>query len=201
MGEVSTVRAAMPVSHHQFWLVDDDRLPRPSGAPGNGLVLPGAPGTAVIYTGIHTGVVGLTVDARDAAPAEVELDGWDEVVEVSLTVPAGRLRAVPPMADGPPLPPLTAVAGDHRLRVHARGRDTAVDGVTREPEEEYLIVAWPAPAAPERVYLVSDEYGASLRRAAGATPADPAARRPATRADDPNRSALDARLRRARGDR
>src|SRR3954452_13211296 len=98
MGEVSTVRAAMPVSHHQFWLVDDDRLPYPSGAPGNGLVLPGAPGTAVIFTRIHTGMVGLTVEARAAAPAEVELDGWDEVLEVSLTVPAGRLRAVPPMA-------------------------------------------------------------------------------------------------------
>ncbi|WP_229877020.1 hypothetical protein [Streptomyces bluensis] len=36
--------------------------------------------------------------------------------------------------------------GDYRLRVHARGRDTAVDLAPDELTEWYLIQAWPAPA-------------------------------------------------------
>ena len=39
---------------------------------------------AVIATGIHTGVVGDTTEARLTPPASVELDAWDEVVEVSV---------------------------------------------------------------------------------------------------------------------
>ncbi|NKQ24560.1 hypothetical protein HF200_08875 [Streptomyces galbus] len=52
---------------------------------------------------------------------------------------------------------------DYRLRVHARGRDTAVDLAPDEVTEWYLIQAWPAPPAPVTVLRQSDNYGASLR--------------------------------------
>jgi hypothetical protein len=53
--------------------------------------------------------------------------------------------------------------GDYRLRIHARGRDTAVDLAPDEVTEWYLIQAWPAPAAPVAALRHSDNYGASIR--------------------------------------
>lgn len=116
-----------------------------------------------------------------------------------MNAPAGHLRPVAMMTEGPDqFPDLTMGPGDHRIRVYARGRDTEVDGVAEEPFEAYRIVAWPHRPEPERTYRQSDGYGASLREVAARTPV---VRRPAERLDDPQRSILDARLRRARDNR
>ncbi|MFF1300017.1 MULTISPECIES: hypothetical protein [unclassified Streptomyces] len=53
--------------------------------------------------------------------------------------------------------------GHYRLRVHARGRDTAVDLSPHEITEWYLIQAWPAAAREARVLSQIDRYGASVR--------------------------------------
>ncbi|MDX2937000.1 hypothetical protein [Streptomyces ipomoeae] len=53
--------------------------------------------------------------------------------------------------------------GEYRLRVHARGRDTAVDLAPDEVTEWYLIQAWSAPAHDVTVLRHSDGYGASVR--------------------------------------
>ncbi|QJT07366.1 hypothetical protein G9272_43545 [Streptomyces asoensis] len=53
--------------------------------------------------------------------------------------------------------------GDYRLRIHARGRDIAVDLAPDEVTEWYLIQAWPAPAVPVTVRRSRDSYGASVR--------------------------------------
>ncbi|RRR82655.1 hypothetical protein EHS43_16310 [Streptomyces sp. RP5T] len=53
--------------------------------------------------------------------------------------------------------------GDYRLRVHARGRDTAIDQAPDQITEWYLIQAWPAAAQPARVLRQTDSYGASVR--------------------------------------
>ncbi len=71
------------------------------------------------------------------------------------------------MDDPPDLPVLTpAGPGSYRVRVHARGRDTAPDGVAEEPLEDYLLTVWPAPPRSDTVYKQTDEYGATWRRQA-----------------------------------
>ncbi len=51
----------------------------------------------------------------------------------------------------------------HRLRVHARGRDTAIDLAPDEVTEWYLIQVWPAPVEDAVVLRHTDSYGASVR--------------------------------------
>ncbi len=53
--------------------------------------------------------------------------------------------------------------GDYRLRVHASGRDTAVDVTPEEVTEGYLIQAWPASLQNVSVLRQRDSYGASHR--------------------------------------
>ena len=181
----------MRVTHHQFWLLDTGQRPQPSIRVLNGLIGTGS-GVAVIYTGIHTGVVALSVQARDRAPGPDDLTGWDEVVDVSLAAPAGHLRPAALMSQTDPLPDLTAAGpGDYRVRVHARGRDRNVDGVDEEPAEEYHIVVWPQAPEPERIHRSGDGYGASVRRSVAAAP--PVRERPV----DPRQAMIDEVLRRA----
>jgi len=158
-------------SDHLFWVVDIGHTPAAPFAPENGLVVVTQPGAAVIFTGVHTGYVSVEVQVLDSAPEQADESGWDEVVEVSMQAPRGRVSVLGPMAyNRGVLPELTpAGPGDYRLRVHARGRDTLVDGVATEPVEDYLIVVWPAQPATERRYKQSDGYGADLRRTAART--------------------------------
>ena len=53
--------------------------------------------------------------------------------------------------------------GSYRLRVHACGRDTAIDLAPDEVTEWYLIQVWPAPAQDVAVLRQTDSYGASVR--------------------------------------
>ncbi|WP_262705051.1 MULTISPECIES: hypothetical protein [Streptomyces] len=136
-----------------------------SFTPDNGLVFTNMPGVTVVVTGIATGDVNVTVEVRRDAPRHVELDTWDEVVDQSLTAPTGNVR-VRGLADDPPdLPLLTPYGpGTYRVRVHARGRDTAPDGATFEPVEDYRIIIWSAPQVTDTVHKQTDAVGSSWRR-------------------------------------
>ena len=54
-------------------------------------------------------------------------------------------------SDGPENVPVLSPEGlgHYRIRIHARGRDTAVDMTTDEPVEHYLVQSWSAPPAAE----------------------------------------------------
>lgn len=107
---------------------------------------------AAVFTGIHTGRVGVAVEVRTRP--------------VTVVYAVGRIRVVGLFGDLPEqLPNLTPNGpGDDRVRVHARGRDTGHASHTlAEPVEDYLILVWPAPAAPETIHKHSDDYGAMLR--------------------------------------
>jgi hypothetical protein len=154
----------VPVSYHTFYLVDTEHYPANPAATTNGLVDP-APDAAVIHTGVHSGVIHAEVHALTAPPATLDTDVWDDVAEVSIHTSTGQLR-IGCLGKDPvePFPLLTpGEAGDYRIRVHTRGRDTDIDGVAFEPVEDYLIQVWPAPPAAERVYKQTDHYGAQLR--------------------------------------
>lgn len=106
-----------------------------------------SPTSAVVRTGVASGVVRLTCVALDEAPAEVDPD-WEDICEVSL-----HTTDMPLLATGWEVGADVEKAdrldghgsGTYRLRVHARGRDTDVDGAVFEPVEDYLILGWPAP--------------------------------------------------------
>jgi hypothetical protein len=172
---MATARGTVNVSHHMFYLTDDGLLPQPPFTPTNGLVV-ARPGAAVIFTGASSGVVEIQVEVHGDSPPMVSTDGWDEVVETTVQVPRGRLAVDAPMANAPDLPVLTpAGPGSYRIRVHARGRDTAPDIVAFEPAEHYLITVWPSPPAPEAVHKQTDRYGETLRQSAAQAPSIPLA--------------------------
>ncbi|HVV08543.1 DUF6461 domain-containing protein [Amycolatopsis sp.] len=132
-------------------------FPTHTGFSANGLV-DVVDGGVAIRTGLDEGTVAVRLHVLAAAPDEVDLADWDEVVEVSWTAKTGFasvLSPIRPTPDGlreqtPPWP------GDYRVRVHARGRDEADD-------ESYELLVWGAPAAPEIVHKRIDRLGHRLR--------------------------------------
>ncbi|MER6039015.1 hypothetical protein ABT133_34790 [Streptomyces sp. NPDC001835] len=157
-------RGLVPVQYHQFQINDEDGpagpdLPRTH----NGLVEV-QDGIATVHTGIHTGDVDVTVTLHTGAPDPGGAE-WDEIVEVSLQSLSGELMVRGLMDDlDEELPVLSFDGpGDYRLRIHARGRDTATDLAPDEVTEWYLVQAWPAPPHDARVLRQTDSYGASVR--------------------------------------
>jgi hypothetical protein len=162
--EVERGSGRVPVQYHQFNISDEDG---PTGADleagHNGLVQV-TDGVTVVLTGIHTGEVDVTVTLHETEPAP-GTDDWQEIVEISACSTSGDLMVRGLMDDlDEELPVLSfSGPGDYRLRIHARGRDTAVDLAPDEVTEWYLIQAWPTPAAPVAVLRQNDGYGASVR--------------------------------------
>ncbi|WP_405668955.1 hypothetical protein OG379_40355 (plasmid) [Streptomyces sp. NBC_01166] len=166
----------LEVSYGQYWIVGDvfdvtewdytgfNGLIASLNAPG-GLAVAGQ--FAVIMTGTETGGVFVTVDVRREPPADVDVSRWDDVVEVSLSLPGDQPIIT---ADGPDtgLPDLTeAQPGPFRVRVHARGRDAGYERVMvysdEAPVEEHLVIIWPATTAPEITHKLTDQVGKEIR--------------------------------------
>lgn len=187
--DVIVATGVVHVTYHQLGVIDAT----PEGiyfpvvpAPATNRLVDVYEGAAVVSTGIHTGVVAVTTEVRPGPPPTVEVDEWDEVVEVSLDVPGGDARLA--LLDSVPdtYPCLTpAGPGTYRLRAHARGRDTAIDGVAFEPFEHYLLALWPAPAAATAVHKETDRYGAGWH---DYDPAAPPARPPSREEWEPSRT-------------
>ncbi|UUU23548.1 hypothetical protein [Streptomyces sp. DSM 40750] len=128
----------------------------------NGLVS-AIDGAIEVSTGIHTGNVQVTVELHAVKP-EPAAD-WEEIAEISWQSPSGEVLVAPLMDDPVDLPSLASQgSGPYRLRVHARGRDTAVDAaVVDEVVESYLLQSWPAAQQDALLVRASDTYGAQLR--------------------------------------
>jgi hypothetical protein len=141
----------------------------------NGLVTV-APGSAMVWSGTHTGHVKLTLDLRPDLPP-LDLDAWDEVVEVTVAFATGQAHVTEwggtPRRELPNL--ARAGPGSYRLRCHARGRDQA-SGLALPPgipvddddaiefvDEAHLLAIWPAPPGDVVVYQATDQFGADRR--------------------------------------
>ncbi|MEU2057150.1 hypothetical protein [Streptomyces bungoensis] len=157
-------RGLVPVQYHQFQISDEDGPAGPDLPRTHNGLLEVQDGIATVHTGIHTGDVDVTVTLRTGAP-DPGGTGWEEIVEVSLHSVSGELMVRGLMDDlDEELPVLSFDGpGDYRLRIHARGRDTATDHAPDEVTEHYLIQAWPAPAQDARVLRQTDSYGATVR--------------------------------------
>ena len=133
----------------------------------NGLVS-AAGGAIEVTTGIHTGNVEVTVEPHSQRPDPAP--DWEEIAEISCHSPSGEVLVTPLMDDPADLPSLASQGpGRYRLRVHARGRDTAVDEtMVGDVLESYLIQSWLAPHQEALLVQATDAYGAEVR----AQPAD-----------------------------
>ncbi|MGW4368942.1 hypothetical protein ACWEKT_25170 [Nocardia takedensis] len=132
-----TETGAVQVDHHQFLLAAPTVDTTDIAAEGN-LIWTG-PGFVTVLTGIAYGPVTLTVEIT-TTPSP--LDGWEQVEE---TVIDSRhdLRVITLDGEAPadfsPIP-----SGHYRVRVHARGRDSAEAGMeATEPTETYLVTLTP----------------------------------------------------------
>ena len=151
------------MSYHQFVIIDDDLVgpSRGSVKAATNTGLAGAePGAVTILTGIHTGHVRVAVKVYSTSPP-LDVASWEDVVEVSLRSRTG-VMVVRGLEDDAPqgLPnPAHSGPGDYRVRVHATGRDVAVDLTASDPVEDYLVETWPADPHPPAVHKMTSGYG------------------------------------------
>ncbi|WP_328502190.1 hypothetical protein OG828_23060 [Streptomyces sp. NBC_00457] len=114
-------------------------------------------------TGIHTGHVQVTAELHAQRPDVAA--GWEEIAEISGNSPSGEVLVTHWMDDPADLPSLASQGpGPYRLRVHARGRDGAVDQTPLDDVvESYLIQSWPAAHQDALLVKATDAYGAQVR--------------------------------------
>lgn len=164
------------VMYSQYILEEaDGELGEAPFAGGNGLIwVDPKGGAAVVMTGLDNGALPVTVEVLDHEPPP-ELQAWDDVVEVSMTITGdGFTLYGPPFlerAQGVSLPAAPGQTRSYRLRVHALGRDRgrevfSVDTQAgEETVETHQILLWPAPHAPDTHWKLTDNVGAEIRAA------------------------------------
>jgi hypothetical protein len=169
---MSSLSAA--VTDNRFWIAEspdlenaglgnaglENSMPEDTDFAENGLVVV-VPGGVVVRTGSAASHQRVTIEVLAEPPAELDLTGWDEVVDISWTAVQGGAKISgtvdrnPHMWRGhhtwesPPWP------GDYRLRVKAQGRD--------EADDNYHLAIWQAPAEPGIVHKKTDRLGHRLR--------------------------------------
>ncbi len=119
---------------------------------GNGLAV-AVPGGVAVRTGLGQGQVPVSTRILEAAPDEVELDWWDEVVEISWRAERGDATLSESASRHLRTPPWPR---DFRVRVHAIGRDG-------EERERYELLLWQGPPGPDIVHKRGDKLGYVVR--------------------------------------
>lgn len=169
MHESANTRTALVQAQYHLFQITDLQGPVADDldATHNGLVS-AAGGAVEVMTGVHTGNVRVTVELHSQRPDSAA--GWEEIAVISCDSPSGEMLVTPLMDDPADLPSLASQGpGRYRLRIHARGRDTAVDQTTVDGVmESYLIQSWPTAHQDALLVKATDSYGAQVR----AQPAD-----------------------------
>ncbi|MFJ5774308.1 hypothetical protein [Streptomyces sp. NPDC093094] len=164
MNEADRTHTALVFTEYHLFRITD-----PQGAVSddldpnhNGLVSATA-GDIEVLTGIHTGDVEVAVELHTRRPDPAA--GWEEAAEISCRSPSGDLLVTPLMDDPADLPSLAHQGpGGYRLRLHATGRDRAVDGTsTHGVVESYLVQSWPAAHQDAFLVKAADAYGSGVR--------------------------------------
>lgn len=125
----------------------------------NGLV--GAADANGVYLNLarRSGGSEVRIELVGQAP-DPHLETWEDVVEVSVTIPDGADPRWSSWA-GEDWGTLLIPAGTYRLRVSACGRDAGRDGEFREGVvDTYLLQFWPAPIEPDVVVQVGSDDAA-----------------------------------------
>ncbi|NUW37846.1 hypothetical protein HTZ77_41580 [Nonomuraea sp. SMC257] len=108
------------------------------------------PGIAVIWTGVHTGFLDVTIRLATAAPPMPRPGEWEEGTEVDLVTLTGETVLCGLMGDPPAqFPDLTPQGpGRYRMRVHTRGRSLNNKAYGQVCPEVYVITIWPVDVGP-----------------------------------------------------
>lgn len=160
-------RARVYVQDHSFVIGDGVDMPMELIDFSTGLA--GVmPSTALIACGINSGTVTVIAEPADRQPEVASRQQWDEIADISLYAPDGRLSihrlSYGPFDTPPDLPVMSPHGpGHYRLRIHARGRDASFDKDIGDSDEEYHLVSWPADPAPPLIIKTTDETGYGLR--------------------------------------
>ncbi|QGN49792.1 hypothetical protein GKC29_25185 [Micromonospora sp. WMMC415] len=125
----------------------------------------------LVAAGIDRGYVTVTARAADDRPGLEtgeqwgDAASWDDIAEVSLYCPQGRLIVAQLEEHSPtPLPVLSGHGpGHYRLRMYASGRDRDYDQVVDQSSERFHFIAWPAPPAPPLIIKAVSGCGYGLR--------------------------------------
>lgn len=153
------------VAWHQLYLVPFNTSPQFVGE-GVGTLVAAAADTRhlIVRTGCATGPVRVSLTAHPASPVDAfartpgEAGPWEAVEEVSLPVLEPLFWSSPdPGFDLPREAAFTPVRpGSHRVRVSARGRNTAYDLAVLDPMEDYHVDVWPEPHLRDPAVLLAD---------------------------------------------
>jgi hypothetical protein len=126
----------------------------------NGLCGASVPGMLLLFTGLHTGHVGLAIDVLEAPPA---LDNtWDEIVEVSFIVVDEPVVLQDWDAEAVTSIPLSS--GTYRVRYCARNMDKAheVDTILEDqaPIDFYSLAFWRQATSQDCIIKLTSEHAA-----------------------------------------
>ncbi|MDQ0732508.1 hypothetical protein QFZ57_003302 [Arthrobacter sp. B1I2] len=114
----------------------------------------------LVLTGVHSGPIEPTVEVLKERPEAASL-GWEDIHEVSLTLPAGQAYFNTPMDWKTQV--VGSIAGDekgiYRARLHANGQDATVDPVVEAPTEQHLIQFWKENDISANCHLIATRTG------------------------------------------
>ncbi len=137
----------------------------------NGLLGASVPGQLWLTTGLHTGRVRLRIFKAEAEPRLD--DGWQEIVEVSFAPTSSAAALTGWGGEAPPVPLLLDVKS-YRVRLSASRMDEArqLDTILEDddPIDEYLLILWNAPHAPDRIIKQTSSVAAYWHEWAQALP-------------------------------
>lgn len=142
-------------SGNSFLLVDgvDAAFPDPGVLESSNGLLCAFERGGMVLTGIDMGPVLVAVEALSREPA-IDLNDWEEIVDVSIDAPSGALGVVSNLIPDPLELPLLSQHGPgaYRVRCCVNGRTRGLKAVAAHPVERYLLQAWPAVATDPTVY-------------------------------------------------
>jgi hypothetical protein len=102
----------------------------------------------------------------DAAPG-IDNGQWEDIVEVSITLPEGHEMAWSAWA-GFGSGPISLPSGSYRLRVSAKGRDEGhLSEFAEGTVDDYLLQLWPTPWQPDAILLIGSEDAEYWHREVG----------------------------------
>ncbi|MHA6668842.1 hypothetical protein ACX3O0_08220 [Homoserinimonas sp. A447] len=119
----------------------------------------------LVFTGVYSGPIDLTVEVLDARP-DAPAPEWEDIHELSLMLPEGQAYFNRPESfERKDVGTITGhEKGSYRARLHASGRDAAYDGVVESPVERHLVQFWKEPPTPLSVLSSRSQSGKSRPR-------------------------------------